>query len=336
MSAFRRFLFFSISLVVLASEMFLSAQTTNKVKYPESIFENFMSKANIGEKSGYSDGFILMVEDGKLLYARSTTHPEKIIPLGETSGALVSLMSQNMQSARVFDGNVSVNDFFSLFRSANSNVKKASVNQLLSGRSGLPYLVEKIPQNSTPSEFLDALATMNFSLPEANISAPKISTSIAGYAMAYAENSQSKNLKKTFVACSRKYLFAPLKIENVKYRNFDKFIFPASCYALHFNEIVKWLECETSPNPVMLSTEIISERRRKIGWDNSQGWNYVKQFDAVYTQGATGGWRNCVAIFKLGRKTIALAMFLQGGKVDTTFKFFSDTIFEFNKFIKNQ
>ena len=340
MLSLRRFSILIVSLVAFASETFLYAQKLDNVQ-TEKIFSEFTSK--IGDKKDFSDGAIFMIVDGRLLYLRAADVPEnktseaffkRSIPLGETSATLVSLMSANMQSKRVFDADVSVSDYFSLFRSSNKDVKKASVNQLLSYRSGVPYLAEKIPQTSTPQEFFDTLATMNFSLPASNVSSPKISVAIAGYAMAYADNSQSKNLKKAFVACSRKYLFEPLKIKNVKYRNFDKFVFPAVCYTLDFESIAKWLECETSPKPPMLTSETIALRRHKIGWEFSQGWQYVKEFDAVCSYGAISGWRNCITIFKIGKKTIALAMFLRDGKTEQSLKIFRETISAFNKSIK--
>ena len=249
-----------------------------------------------------------------------------VFPLGKSSVALVSLMALNMQECGLLKVSSDVSSYFSKFRTSRGKVNGATFENLLSQTAGVPYLADKIPLNSSADEFLDTLAQMNFSIAETSYYPSVASQAIACYGLAYLFENSSKDLKKSFVRASRKYLFTPLKIDVVKFRNYDKWSFPVVSFALNLEGIERWLVCETSKNPPISTATLIAFRRNKFSVNSpiSNGWQKVENapMEAVCAKSS----HNVNIIYRTGNDSFALSLYVKGGDEKKLSKIFSRII----------
>lgn len=249
-----------------------------------------------------------------------------VFPLGKSSVALVSLMALNMQECGLLKVSSNVSSYFSKFRTSHGDVNGVTFENLLSQTAGVPYLADKIPLDSSAEEFLDTLAQMNFSISGTSYYPSVASQAVACYGLAYLFENSSKDLKKSFVRASRKYLFTPLKIDVVKFRNYDKWSFPVVSFALSLEGIEHWLVCETSKNPPILTATYIASRRSKFSIDSpfSNGWQKVENapMEAVCMKSS----HNVNIIYRTGNDSFALSLFVKDGDEKKLSKIFSRII----------
>ena len=132
-------------------------------------------------------------------------------------------------------------------------------------------------------------------------------------------------------ACS-KFLFKPLKITGVKYRNFDRISFPAQCFALDIESITKWLECETSPHPPLADSAEIAQRRRcKFDFSKySEGWtrSESQKVETHFTQSLSAADSNFIAVFNSENESAAVAFFTGGVEPKKAFSLFSNGLLQ--------
>ncbi len=294
------------------------------------------------KNSGAENGLFFVVLNGQTISGsvfdvRQTKTSEdslkKTYPLGETSIAIVSLLALSLQEQGIVSAKSDVNKYFSEFRSSSSSLDGVNVENLLSQTAGVPYLADKIPFDSSCVEFFDAMAQMNFSLPNVSYSRSLASTSIAGYALAYACEPNSKDLKKSFVRALRKYLFEPLKISSPKFRHFDKWYFTSVGLALNADAIKSWLECETSFNPKISTAEKIVARRSLEKFAYSQGWKRRLGVPCECFVVSSAG--NTTIIYKLGDDTLAVSMFSDAKNLQQSEKLFGNIVRKIDDILKN-
>lgn len=326
----RRLFRLSILLLVLFDFAY-SALSQHK-----NVFDNFIKVENIQKilpsinaeikKCGVDVVLFLVYKNGECKYGRVITDENLDInkttfPLGKTSVALVSLMAENMQHNGVINTSSDVSKIFSKFRTTKGNIKGATIENLLSQTAGVPYLADKIPPESSVDEFFDSLAQMDFSVSGSSYYPSVASQAIVGYVLAYSNETNSKDLKKSFVRSCRKYLFNPLKIDVVKFRNFDKWSFTTRAFALNLQGIQSWLACETSDNPPIATASAIALRRNNFLSNSacSNGWQKFAKapFNAVYTADSN----NMTVIYKVGQDTLAVSFFIKKDKGDYDFSF---------------
>ena len=325
----RRFLRLTILLWVLFGFAY-SALSQRK-----DVFDNFTKAENIQKilpsinsevkKCGVDVALFLVYKNGECKYGRVITDKnldvnKTTFPLGKTSVALVSLMAENMQQKGVINTSSDVSKNFSKFRTSKGNIKGATIENLLSQTAGVPYLADKIPPESSVDEFFDTLAQMDFSVSGSSYYPSVASQAIVGYVLAYSNETSSKDLKKSFVRTCRKYLFDPLKIDVVKFRNFDKWSFTTRAFALNFQGIQSWLACETSDKPPIATASTIALRRNNFSNSTcSNGWQkFVKApYNAVYTSDSN----NMTVIYKVGQDTLAVSLFIKKDKSNCDFSF---------------
>ncbi len=294
------------------------------------------------KNSGAENGLFFIVLNGQTISGSifdatetkiSTDSLNKTYPLGETTVAFVSLLALSLEEQSIVSTKADVNKYFSEFRSSSSSLSGVNVENLLSQTAGVPYLADKIPFDSSCVEFFDAMAQMNFSLPDVSYSRSLASTSIAGYALAYACEPNSKDLKKSFVRALRKFLFEPLKIKSPKFRHFDKWYFSSVGLALNADSIKSWLECETSFNPKISIAQKIASRRSLEKFSYSQGWKRRLGVPCECFVASSAG--NTAMIYKLGDDTLAIAMFSDAKNLQQSEKLFGETAKKIDDIIKN-
>jgi len=246
------------------------------------------------KKIGASAGAMCVVVDGKTLWQKDfvysiTLHPdvpnakndgkpdaEKYFPLGKTSSALVSLMAVSMENAGMLRLTTKVSNLCSEFRSVGGNPHGASFNNLLACRGGMdPHTDDLVPPDSDASEFFEVAAQIApIAAPDAVYAGCKSSIAAAGYALGYVSDKSQKDMKKSFVACARKNLFEPLKM-NPRYRSFDKPMFPATAFSLCIADVAKWLCAETSPSPAVATQKAVAERRLALDAKDKFGLGWM-------------------------------------------------------------
>lgn len=230
---------------------------------------------------------------------------------GESSAALISLLALAMEEKGIVGTRRDASDFFSALRDSRGKIRGANIENMLAQSAGFPYLADKIPQDSSPGEFFDALAQMQFAPAQsAGYEPSAASVAAAGYALAYAFKPSMRGLKKNFALACRKFLFAPLGIEKPKFRHFDKWLFPAACFCLNAEDIAKWLACETSPKPPISTAAAIGERRGEGGAAHSGGWSAVK--GSASARGCFGSG-NFTIVCRLRGSLAAVSVFASGG-----------------------
>lgn len=332
---------------VKASEMAAKSGEEQYVTKPFSKFCNVNKTAAVSAEfaaaakaAGAERAAVLFVVDGKCRAGRvfnfSQLSDEELVKksfsLGRSSVALLSLAVLGARDDATVNPDADVSRYFSQFRTSSGGIKGGNLHTLLSGRAGLGYLVEKIPQHAGVEEFFDTLAQIPFAAPDTVFAQPELSASIAGYALAYAFEPKSKNLKKSFVRACSKFLFKPLKITGVKYRNFDRISFPAQCFVLDIESITKWLECETSPLPPLADSAEIAQRRRcKFDFSKySEGWtrSESQKVETHFTQSLSAADSNFIAVFNSENESAAVAFFIGGVEPKKAFSLFSNGLLQ--------
>lgn len=286
----------------------------------------FFSAANAAGARGAA--FFAVLDGGCLAGRVSDSFAKKSLPLGDASAAVLSLVAENMQSAGVVSLSSDVSGFFSAFTASGGKVAGANITNLINQTAGIGYLAEKIPADAEPDEFFSMLSQTGFAAPDTVFRSSRASVAVAGYALAYAFEPASKNLKKSFVRCCGKYFFEPLGIKNPKYINFDKSVFPSVGFALSPDGVVKWLECETSPTPPILDSEGVSKRRvRKAQCGESAGgWRRFKGADGAFECSGGAGKIACkILVFESGGGSFSVAMFAGVDSLKTAEKLFGQT-----------
>ena len=249
---------------------------------------------------------------------------------GESSAALISLLALAMEEKGIVGTRRDASDFFSALRDSRGKIRGANIENMLAQSAGFPYLADKIPQDSSPEEFFDALAQMQFAPAHpAGYEPSAASVAAAGYALAYAFKPSMRGLKKNFALACRKFLFEPLGIEKPKFRHFDKWLFPAACFCLNAEDIAKWLACETSCQPPIASAAALDERRGAGGAAHSGGWSAVKGNTAA--RGCFGSG-NFTIVYRLRGSRAAVSVFSSGADRQKLKKSFARLV----EFINNQ
>lgn len=283
----------------------------------------FFSAAN---KAGARGAAFFAVLDGECLAGRvSDSFAKKSLPLGDASAAVLSLVAENMKSAGAVSLSADVSNFFSAFSASGKKVAGANITNLINQTAGIGYLAERIPADAEPDEFFSMLSQTGFSAPDTVFYKSRASVAVAGYALAYAFEPASKNLKKSFVRCCGKYFFEPLGIKNPKYINFEKSIFPSIGFALSPDGVVKWLECETSKTPPILDSEDVSKRRlpKAQSGEYAAGWRRFAGADGAFECSGGAGKIACkILVFESGGGSFAVAMFAGVDSVGTAEKLF--------------
>mgnify|MGYP004643442261 CR=1 FL=1 len=286
----------------------------------------FFSDAN---RAGARGAAFFAVLDGECLAGRvSDSFAKKSLPLGDASAAVLSLVAENMQSSGAVSLSADVSGFFSAFSASGGKVAGANITNLLNQTAGIGYLAEKIPADAAPDEFFSMLSQTGFSAPDTVFYRSRASVAAAGYALAYAFEPTSKNLKKSFVRCCGKYFFEPLGIKNPKYINFEKSVFPSIGFALSPDGVVRWLECETSKTPPILDSETVSSRRlrRAQCGESAGGWRRFAGADGAFECSGGAGKIACkILVFESGGGSFAVAMFAGVDSVETAKKLFGRT-----------
>lgn len=315
------------------------------------VFDKFVQSSDVailqsfyGEQlreSGAKTGVFFVCLNGKIISGRIFDFDnikdekkllQKTYPLGETSIALVSLLGLSLQEQGLVNLSADVNKYFSTFRLSSGNLKGVNAKNLLSQSAGVPYLADKIPPECSAEEFFDTLAQMNFSIANTKYTPSVASPTIAAYALAYAYQPNSKDLKKSFVKLLRKHLFTPLRISSPKFRLFDKWFFPAYSIALNPTDIAKWLECESSPTPQISTAENIALRRVEKSLPYSQGW--LKKDDFCCSAFVASSSGNFTLICRNGNDTLAISMFSDSTKLKKSKKMFNDIANQANNMLK--
>lgn len=255
--------------------------------------------------------------------------------LGRASIALVSLAALSAEEKFSLNLDAPVGGYFSALRSS-GDISKVSIESLLGGTVCVGALAGKIPQDISPSEYFDALAQIGFV--DSADSSGTSGAAIAAYALAYVFDTSSKDLKKSFVRSFRKLLWDPLRIKTVKYRRADKVDFPALAFALSPDGILKWLCCETSPNPPFSTALKIARRRVPLPPSKrySHGWFTVggTRNRACCTGGALAATTSLTAVFSVGSGSIGVSMFIEGVEAGVAEKIFKSLVSEIDGKIK--
>ena len=300
---------------------------------------SFAAAARAG---GASRSAFFAVQNGKILFGgvfkgeKSARAETDSFALGRASVVLVSLLSLSVADGVAINPQTDVRRYFSMLRSPAPS-GALSLENLLDSSVNFGYAARNIPQEGSAEEFFDALAQV-----PAAVQSPQNPTalepSVAAYAVAYAVSPSSKDLKKSFVQCCRKYLFDPLNIDNPRYRRADRFDFPAYAFALDADGIAKWLACETSPNPPFSTPDKIARRRISplAAAKYSHGWFKVDgtAVRAHCTGGAFAGAHSLTVVFCGDFGSLALSMFLEG--VDSSFaeKLFKENVSKIDNLLK--
>lgn len=223
-------------------------------------------------RAGAKGGALCIVADGKTVLAKDffagaeIPQNQKAYPLGQSSVPLISLAALSMENRGILKCGAPVSNYCSVFRVSDGG--KISLADLLSMKAGFDAHADTlVPADSSAKDVFDIAAQ----LPRAaspDVQRSKLQASLAGYAMAYAHSKKDSGLKKTFVACMDSFLFKPLGMDGVRYRGFDKPLFPAYALALTVGDCSKWLHAELSDAPAMLSREVIAGRRNS---DSARG-----------------------------------------------------------------
>ena len=260
---FSAFLVFSAAVAAAAGNP--SGLTEARLSFLSDSFGRKLSEA------GASRGALCVVSGGKTVFGRDFAlsvqgqgRAVKNFPLGNTSQALLSLMLLSMQSDNLLAPDWKVARHCSYFRFGSGG---ATFADLLSMRAGFdPHCDSLVPGDASSLELFEIAGQLTPSAPQpGNFPRSRLSASIAGYAMGYVFDKKRKNMKKSFAACAKKYLFDPLGFSEPRFSSFDKAMFPATAFALSIADCSKWLECETSRNPPVSSASEIAARRVPVG-----------------------------------------------------------------------
>ncbi len=271
------------------------------------IAKNFDSSLGKIDSKG---GAICVVQNGKTIFGRDFSDVSKDgfikkFPLGNTSQTLVSLMLLAMEDYGIVAPTWKVYRHCSYF----SDKCNASFSDLLSMRAGFDSRSDALVPNDASAEETFSIASQIMSATKASesFSRSRLSSALAGYALGYIFDKREKNMKKSFAACSDKYLFKPLKFSSPRFSSFNLSMFPATAYALSIEDIAKWLECETSKLPTISNATSIAFRRTSEDAKFSNGWLSSTENGIAFFVSADY-WENCanvVAVFPAQNVAVA-------------------------------
>lgn len=229
-------------------------------------------------RAGAKGGALCIVADGKIMLAKDffvgaeIPQNQKAYPLGQSSVPLLSLAALNMESGGVLKADAPISNYCSIFRVSDGG--KVSLADLLSMKAGFDAHADSlVPEDSSAKDVFDVAAQLSRAAPS-DVERSKLQAALAGYVMAYAHSKKDSGLKKTFASGMDSFLFNPLGMDGVRYRGFDKPLFPAFAFALTIGDCAKWLEAELSARPAILSKELVAKRRNSdsVREKFSGGW----------------------------------------------------------------
>lgn len=286
-------------------------------------------------KCGAKSGAVCAAARGRIIFGADFSEGSgRVYPLGNTSQPLLSLMLAAMESGGELAADWRVARHCSYFKPADS---PATFDDLLSMRAGFePYADSLVPPDAAAFEFFGIAAQ----LPRAAngfFARSRASAALAGYAMAYVSDKKSRNLKKAFAACAKKYLFEPLEFSSPRFASFDKPDFPATAFALTVPDCAKWLECETADSPKIATRAALDSRRNPRdsdckfggGWTSSTECGVSFRVSADYFEGCA----NVVAVFPAER--VAVAFFAASRDAKGAAKLCADSLSQFVKILSN-
>jgi len=235
------------------------------------------------EASGAKSGAMCVVIDGKTVFQKVFSCPEdEKFQLGNTSQALLSLMLASMESAGAVRADWKVSRHCSFL----SEKYSGAFADFLSMRAGVdPHADDLLPRASSAAETFEAASQIQPISGAGGVQIrSRLSAALAGYALGYVFDKREKNMKKSFAACSEKYLFKPLKFSDPRFASYSGALFPATAYALSIGDTAKWLECETSPNPPIATRETLAQRRFPKSPEEkfANGWMRSSERGAVF------------------------------------------------------
>lgn len=299
---------------------------------------------------GASGGALCVVANGKVLYGRDFDSPKgsaegaksggagalRKYPLGNTSQVLLSLMLAAMQGDGVLAADWRVSRHCSYFKFGSGD---ATFDDLLSMRGGFDSHSDSlVPADASSLEVFEiARQIPPAGAAKTYFARSRLSAALAGYAMGYVFDKKTSNMKKSFAACAKKYLFEPMKFEDPRFVSFDTALFPATAFALSVVDCAAWLCCETSPNPpISTRSEIAARRLSRDATDRfGGGWLASNEGGAHFFVSADY-WQNCanvVAVFP--ESNVAAAFFVPSPDAKKASKACADSLSEFISVLTN-
>lgn len=284
-------------------------------------------------KCGAKSGAVCAVSCGRIIFGADFSEGSgRVYPLGNTSQPLLSLMLASMEADGKLASDWRVARHCSYFKPSDS---PATFDDLLSMRAGFEsYADSLVPADADAFELFEIAAQ----LPRAAngfFARSRVGAALAGYAMAYVSDKKSRNLKKAFAACAKKYLFEPLDFSAPRFTSFDKPDFPATAFALTVPDCAKWLECETADNPKIASRAALDSRRtpRDSSCKFGGGWTSSAESGVSFFVSADyfGGCANVVAVFPAER--VAVAFFAASHDAKGAAKLCADSLSQFVKIL---
>ena len=286
-------------------------------------------------KCGAKSGAVCAVSRGRIIFGADYSEGSgRVYPLGNTSQPLLSLMLASMEADGKLAADWRVARHCSYFKPSDS---RATFADLLSMRAGFEsYADSLVPADADAFEFFEIAAQLPRSA-NGFFARSRVSAALAGYAMAYVSDKKSRNLKKAFAACAKKYIFEPLDFSAPRFSSFDKPDFPATAFALTVPDCAKWLECETADSPKIATRAALDSRRnpRDSGGKFGGGWTTSSECGVSFRVSADyfEGCANVVAVFPSER--VAVAFFAVSRDAKGAAKLCADSLSQFVKIISN-
>ena len=310
--------------------------------------ESFRSKL---ADCGASGGALCVVANGKVLYGRDFDFPNGAVsgakpngaeaprryPLGNTSQVLLSLMLAAMQRDGILAADWRVSRHCSYFKFGSGDV---TFDDLLSMRGGFDSHSDSlVPADASSLEVFEiARQIPPAGAAKTYFARSRLSAALAGYAMGYVFDKKTSNMKKSFAACAKRYLFEPMKFEDPRFVSFDTALFPATAFALSVVDCAAWLCCETSPNPpVAPRSEIAARRLSRDAADRFGGGWLASNEGVAHFFVSADYWQNCanvVAVFP--DSNFAAAFFARSSDAQKASKACADSLSEFISILTNR
>lgn len=281
-------------------------------------------------------GAMCVVSKGKTLFGkdfilRGDNAAVKKFPLGNTSQTLLSLMLSAMEKDGKIASDWKVARHCSYFRLGAQSA--ATFDDLISMRAGIDSHSDSlVPSDASAFELFEIAGQIPpVSAPKEYFSRSKLSVSLAGYAIGYVFDKSQKNMKKSFAACAKKYIFEPLKMSDPRFSSFDKPFFPATAFAFSIADCSRWLECETSKNPPVSSSSEISKRRLSRDASDRFGGGWLASNEkGVHFFVSADYWEGCANVVAIiPSENLAAAFFAKSKDSKSASKLCADTLSKF-------